>query len=84
MAGYYIIARPVQKDEQLETVREKVDVNIKNMYGRQNGFIYGLQKYTDYRISVTGFTHKGTGPESESKKIKTLEDGKWSFYSFLL
>lgn len=74
LKGYFIIARPVKKDENFETVREKVDVDTKNMYGMQKGFIGGLQKYTEYSISVTGFTHKGNGPESEAQKIRTLED----------
>lgn len=74
LKGYTVFARPFLKNESLPTVRENVDVDIINMYGMQQGFINGLQKYSRYSISVTGFTHKGAGPESEACKIRTLED----------
>lgn len=36
----------------------------------------GLEKFTEYRISVAAFTSRGQGPFSADVKVRTDEDGE--------
>lgn len=54
-----------------------VHPNLLDPLAKQTAIITGLEKYTDYNITVLCFTDPGDGEISEYNHVKTLEDGKY-------
>jgi hypothetical protein len=46
----------------------------------QNAVMGGLEKFTDYNITVLSFTDPGDGIRSQPVEVRTNEDGKFSLY----
>lgn len=45
----------------------------------QNAVMSGLEKFTDYNITVLSFTDPGDGIRSQPVEVRTDEDGKFCF-----
>ena len=46
--------------------------------------VTNLTKYTTYQVLISGFTLKGSGPQSAPVNVTTDEDGNCSFSSIAL
>ena len=59
-----------------------VPVNSLDQSGRQVGQLTGLEKYTEYDVTISCYTNGGEGPTSEPLRQRTAQDGKHSNYSY--
>lgn len=53
-----------------------VPPNLLDPLTEQTSIIGGLEKFTEYNISVLCFTEPGDGPRSEFVLVRTKEDSK--------
>ncbi|KAI4461154.1 titin [Holotrichia oblita] len=62
------------KQKHVEARRITVHPNLLDPLAKQTAIITGLEKFTDYNVTVLCFTDPGDGEISEFSPIKTLED----------
>ncbi|XP_037028858.1 protein sidekick isoform X5 [Bradysia coprophila] len=76
--GYKIQAWNIDKidgeDQQVEAKVMTVPPSLLDPLAEQNAVMSGLDKFTDYNITVLCFTDPGDGVRSESVYVKTKED----------
>lgn len=53
--------------------------NLLDPLTEQTSVISGLEKFTEYNISVLCFTEPGDGPLSDFVLVRTNEDSKFSY-----
>lgn len=66
-------------DNEVENVEQKlvsVPPNLLDPLTEQSAVIGGLEKFTEYNISVLCFTEPGDGPRSDFVLVRTKEDCK--------
>lgn len=56
-----------------------VHPNLLDPLAKQTAVMGGLEKYTEYNITVLCFTDPGDGEISDFVPIKTKEDGEFDF-----
>lgn len=64
------------KERNIDTNMITVHPNLLDPLAKQTAIMGGLQKYTEYNITVLCFTNPGDGEISEFVPVKTSEDGK--------
>lgn len=79
--GYKIQAWRWDEMENTDVEEKLVSVppNLLDPLTEQTSIIGGLEKFTEYNISVLCFTEPGDGPRSEFVRITTKEDSKYFF-----
>lgn len=68
-------------DNEGDNIEQKlvsVPPNLLDPLTEQTAIISGLDKFTDYNVSVLCFTEPGDGPRSDFVLVRTKEDCKYS------
>lgn len=89
MQGYKIQAWRWDEatNDSVEQKLVSVPPNLLDPLTEQTAAISGLEKFTEYNISVLCFTEPGDGPRSDFVLIRTKEDSKFNvkiYYSDIL
>lgn len=78
--GYKLQAWRFDKERgHVESKMMTVHPNLVDPLAKQTAVMGGLEKFTEYNITVLCFTDPGDGELSEFVSVKTREDGKYNY-----
>lgn len=67
----------ISKLKHVEARRMTVHPNLLDPLAKQTAVITGLEKFSEYNVTVLCFTDPGDGEISEFNYVKTMEDGMY-------